>query len=837
MPRTTRATRNDHYNQLRVAAKNSHTFARVLRSPIQSEECETINIITSNPAHCPSSHTGHLYQDSWGNPSDCVWGEAPVSQTTSGHRRNETKHEERKTEEKQEKVCAIAGPCDVYCTDWTPFFARTRGQIRVFPRRHDRIQSSSSPPSSSFLKQQSKSTSNPYKNTTDCRNQEISRSTWSETSYWADRQSGHRSSAPPSPPLRTRRQTDEEGHLPHVGVPQPHSGRVYLTDSRDRHLTTEFNETIKASDPPASSPPSDQRPLVELETPSEDTKRRKMTNSLEAIMERIRQAMDHPVVRLPHHQSDSTGGGRMLDTVSPYESSRSIQRLNSSDMEAGEGKGRERRDKNSLSSLEEERLAFEQGLADVQRRMEHEARVYQKDLHQKLQQQDQALAQAWTLLNQLLPAASSHTSFGTSSQLTNSPHWPSTKHHHTSADPSAASFEIASLKHRLDETKRDLSNEIERRKKIELDCDSAKKGQSAQAKMAHDNEIRARDAEDRAKVERERKEELERRLEEVESQSKADPMLVRELELKKIHLASAIREKQEHLSKVRSAQHEYSKLTDKLKALRLEKEALQARVTELVTQNQELEKVKEDKKVLKDALTKERATTTRLRKERDHYRNAAHANQRRSNIDKLVHPPPRTPITKVAVLQPTLGSSVTPALCQVRSSTQDDESDFGPPMVIDESGEEQEPPRAGDDAMDYHSWQKDSTWVPIYARSDIKPPALSLTPIRPSMSSGVLEPERMRAEQVNSLLGPELSEPKKDITPIKVETKRESKEDYARTSAHRATQLQLKELAALNADPFADLGQAFGLDISKSSGSVRSGSPVNFARPWGSMIL
>ncbi|KAK8864498.1 hypothetical protein IAR55_001748 [Kwoniella newhampshirensis] len=481
-----------------------------------------------------------------------------------------------------------------------------------------------------------------------------------------------------------------------------------------------------------------------------------------------------------------------------------------------------------LSTLENEKRAYQQGLAGIQRRMEEEgrsARPREQDqtyLHTLLQQKDQALVQAWNLLNQV-PAGN------TSSSLT-SPHIhsrPEASHNEVAA------LEVAHLEYQLADVKRDLANEIDRRRKVELDCDSAKKGQSAQARMAQGLEVRAKEAEERLGMEKEAREDLQRRLAETQSQSKTDPTLMRELEMKRIQLVAANREKQETLSKVRSSQHEYSKLADKLKALRLEKEALQARITELVGQNQELDKIKEDKKVLRDALTKERATTERLRRERDTYRAQAdrqlrskHEDQSRSKISSSI-------ATQIQKEDPIPAPSASGA----QSMDLDHESECGPPVVIDDFGGE-----FGESKVD--GWEREEGQdikMKDPLQLDIKSPKVNrMTPPRPSMTSPVLQPVRKSSRPDDSLLGPEtdIRHGPKEAYPSSdfgMKPNRGGEHDVrerSKPSESRASQQQkLDELATFNSDPFADIGQAFGQVIASTL------NPINHGRSKGGLTL
>ncbi|WVQ80810.1 hypothetical protein IAT38_002917 [Cryptococcus sp. DSM 104549] len=285
----------------------------------------------------------------------------------------------------------------------------------------------------------------------------------------------------------------------------------------------------------------------------------------------------------------------------------------------GGGGGRAGYDRSmEIAALQEERKVYE----SLQRRLDDRSsqadsietlRAANERLLAVLQQKNYALSQGQSTHHSLSP--------GPAPSL--APQSLSTAHAQTLPAPAPAQpqhtelhLEISRLQRELDASKRELDDKAERLAAAEKERDGAKKGQSTTAKVNHEMEVRVREAEERCRHEMGKCDALEKRLKEAENQNKVNPSMAKELEVKRNQLVNAHRERDSFTAKYRSLENDYAKLADKLKVSRVEKEALQTRIAELVAQQGEVEKLQADKKTLKDLLLKERADSDRLRKER-----------------------------------------------------------------------------------------------------------------------------------------------------------------------------------------------------------------------------
>ncbi|WVQ67559.1 uncharacterized protein L199_005760 [Kwoniella botswanensis] len=195
-------------------------------------------------------------------------------------------------------------------------------------------------------------------------------------------------------------------------------------------------------------------------------------------------------------------------------------------------------------------------------------------------------------------------------------------------DLSKLSQENSSLNDVLRVLEGTLEDEREKNRKLELETQSSKKGQSACAKSLLASEIKVKElentlkeVEERERIEREKRDLIEKRYRGLELDYSH---LAAELETWKAKTNNAYREKEGAISKYKGKENDNAKLSDKLNLSRREKEALQARLDEVIEEKAQLSQSQvsekgllEDRKKLKEELHRERTTSDRLRSERN----------------------------------------------------------------------------------------------------------------------------------------------------------------------------------------------------------------------------
>ncbi|WWD03088.1 hypothetical protein V865_001134 [Kwoniella europaea PYCC6329] len=173
-----------------------------------------------------------------------------------------------------------------------------------------------------------------------------------------------------------------------------------------------------------------------------------------------------------------------------------------------------------------------------------------------------------------------------------------------------------------------LGDERDKNRKMELETQSSKKGQSACAKslLASEQKVKElentlKEVEERERIEREKRDLIEKRYRGLELNYSH---LTTELETWKAKTNNAYREKEGAISKYKGKENDNAKLSDKLNLSRREKEALQARLDEVIEEKAQLSQRQvsekgnlEDRKKLKEELHRERSTSDRLRSERN----------------------------------------------------------------------------------------------------------------------------------------------------------------------------------------------------------------------------
>ncbi|WWC94293.1 hypothetical protein V866_001135 [Kwoniella sp. B9012] len=173
-----------------------------------------------------------------------------------------------------------------------------------------------------------------------------------------------------------------------------------------------------------------------------------------------------------------------------------------------------------------------------------------------------------------------------------------------------------------------LEDERDKNRKMELETQSSKKGQSACAKslLASEHKVKElentlKEVEERERIEREKRDLIEKRYRGLEMNYSH---LTTELETWKARTNNAYREKEGAISKYKGKENDNAKLSDKLNLSRREKEALQARLDEVIEEKAQLSQPQvsekgnlEDRKKLKEELHRERSTSDRLRSERN----------------------------------------------------------------------------------------------------------------------------------------------------------------------------------------------------------------------------
>ncbi|WVQ99580.1 hypothetical protein IAU59_006716 [Kwoniella sp. CBS 9459] len=416
--------------------------------------------------------------------------------------------------------------------------------------------------------------------------------------------------------------------------------------------------------------------------------------------------------------------------------------------------------------------------------------------------------------------------------------------------------QIEDLQFALSKAESELDAEKTKRGKAELESDSSKKGQSAMAKAAHDAEVRAKDAEGKMKdyerretVERERRAVAERK---VEQQAAELAIAQRNAAFQADRAQEARNAKEQALLKLRTVTSDCAKLTDKLNIVRLENESIQARVVELTVQVQAGEKLAQEKKRLKEECHKERATSDRLRAERNDLRerNDKLAIQNRrlkasktyssryestdlgSDLERPRTASPRKVVSSLARSASTLSHAMGAGEGSVKKEKTI--------VISDPDGEDLPVQRVIQDDQDQQDAVKGEG---VKVRVD-KPTSSLPTSKRPplNMSSAPLEPVRKSTPASTvSLLGPEVeqkrsatlpkvifsSTPRSSSLGRDVEAKEMKKETSllglsdieSRGSARSKTSFNAdiddlsKGMAVEENDPFAGIGAEYGLSL------------------------
>ncbi|WVW84025.1 hypothetical protein I302_106053 [Kwoniella bestiolae CBS 10118] len=175
---------------------------------------------------------------------------------------------------------------------------------------------------------------------------------------------------------------------------------------------------------------------------------------------------------------------------------------------------------------------------------------------------------------------------------------------------------------------RKLEEEKDKNRKLELDNQSSKAGQSASAKSLQAAESRSkvlegqlREMEDRERTVVQTKEMWEKRAGAWEMENST---LKSDIASANAKATMAFREKENAIAKYKGKENDNAKLSDKLNLSRREQDALQARLEELIEEKTQLSQQRAsekgdlaDRRKLKDELIRERSTSDRLRSERN----------------------------------------------------------------------------------------------------------------------------------------------------------------------------------------------------------------------------